>query len=455
MRTEPGVGVQEREATVFAVQKHSGGTKVKTLWAVACAVLVVAGAFVLGGGCASTKSQMTDFSRMDVGDGPGATLKRLTELQKAPGDQRDSPKVDKTSTSDSAKAAKTTPASSRNVKPPTEVAAKKTQTERGKKAQKAKSKSKSSETASSKATAIPEVPPAKPSEPSRKEDPPSGYISRFDNIVNTKTANRSMASSSGATTEAKSVQETKTESPPIPTPSPRSMVPSSGTTAVATPVQTAKTEAPPIPAPSLPKAVPPLENTERGEKTSSAQTSAGQIAPAVAPPASTAGKAASSADAQYRIGREDVLNVTVWGNEKLTMDVVVRPDGKISLPLIQDIEADGFTASELADRIRNKFLPYIKDPNVSVIVKQINAPKFSVIGYVNRPGTFPMRGDVTVLQALSEAGGFTPFASPRKIKLVRNAGGKQEVRVLNYYDLIDKGGEGSFLIKAGDTIVVP
>jgi polysaccharide export outer membrane protein len=187
----------------------------------------------------------------------------------------------------------------------------------------------------------------------------------------------------------------------------------------------------------------------------SPQASAGQTAPAVAPPASTAVKATASADAQYRIGREDVLNVTVWGNERLTMDVVVRPDGKISLPLIQDIEADGFTASELADRIRNKFLPYIKDPNVSVIVRQINAPKFSVIGYVNRPGTFPIRGDVTVLQALSEAGGFTPFASPRKIKLVRNAGGKQEIRKINYYDLIDKGGEGSFLIKAGDTIVVP
>jgi polysaccharide export outer membrane protein len=421
MRTEPGVGVQEREVTVFVVQKHAGGTKVKTLWAVACAVLVVAGAFVLGGGCASTKSQMTDFSRMDVGDGPGATLKRLTELQKAPGDQRDSPKVDQTSTSDSAKAAKTTPASSRNVKPPTEVAAKKTQKERGKKAQKAKSKSGSSETASSKATAIPEAPPAKPSEPSRKEDPQSSYISRLDDIVKNKTTNKSMASSSGATTEVKPEQETKTTSPPIP----------------------------------APKAVPPSENTVSGESTVSRQASASPARPAVALPASTAGKGTSSADAQYRIGREDVLYVTVWGNKELTMDVIVRPDGNISFPLIQDIKAEGFTVSELADQIQNKLIPYIKDPNVSVIVKQINAPKFSVIGYVNRPGTYPMRGDVTVLQALSEAGGFTPFASPRKIKLVRNAGGKQEIRMFNYYDMIDKGGEGSFLLRAGDTIVVP
>ena len=94
---------------------------------------------------------------------------------------------------------------------------------------------------------------------------------------------------------------------------------------------------------------------------------------------------------RYRIGSEDVLHVSVWGNEELTMDVIVRPDGKISIPLVQDIQAEGFTASELSDQIHQKLLPYIKDPNVSVIVKQINAPKFSVIGYVNRPGTYPMR----------------------------------------------------------------
>jgi polysaccharide export outer membrane protein len=237
-----------------------------------------------------------------------------------------------------------------------------------------------------------------------------------------------MASSSGATTEVKAVQETKQET---------------------------KTEVLPIPVPSPQKAVPPLENTESSERTISRQASAGQTRPAIAPPASTSGKATSSADAQYRIGREDVLHVTVWGNESLTMDVIVRPDGKISMPLIQDIQADGFTASDLADRIHDKLLPYIKDPNVSVIVKQINAPKFTVLGYVNKPGTYPMRGDVTVLQALSEAGGFTPFASPRKIKLVRNNGGKQEIRVFNYYDMIDKGGEGNYLLTAGDTIVVP
>ena len=139
----------------------------------------------------------------------------------------------------------------------------------------------------------------------------------------------------------------------------------------------------------------------------------------------------------------------------MTNDVVVRPDGKISIPLLQDVQAEGLTARELADVIHQKLLAYIKDPNVSVIVKEINATKISVLGYVEKPGTFPLRGDLSVLQALSQAGGFTPFASPRKIKLIRKTNGKAEVRVINYYDMINKGGVGDYLLKPGDTIVVP
>jgi polysaccharide export outer membrane protein len=190
-------------------------------------------------------------------------------------------------------------------------------------------------------------------------------------------------------------------------------------------------------------------------KSVSKPTSSAKIPPAVQAQSSSAGQGGSPVSSQYRIGPEDVLNVSVWGDKELTMDVVVRPDGKISLPLVQDIQAEGLTASELSDTIHQKLLPFIKDPNVSVIVRQINSPKFSVMGYVGRPGTYPLRGDVTVLEALSVAGGFTPFASPRKIKLVRNAGGKQEIRIVNYYDMIDKGGEGNHLLKPGDIIVVP
>ena len=162
-----------------------------------------------------------------------------------------------------------------------------------------------------------------------------------------------------------------------------------------------------------------------------------------------------AAGPQYKLGPEDQIRISVWENAQLTLDLVVRPDGKISMPLIQDVMAEGQTAAELATQIQQKLTAFVKEPQVSVIVLQINAPKFYVIGNVVRPGTYPLRGETSVLQALSLAGGFTQFASLRSIKLIRNTGGKQEVRKINYYDVIDKGGEGNYLLKSGDTIVVP
>ncbi len=171
--------------------------------------------------------------------------------------------------------------------------------------------------------------------------------------------------------------------------------------------------------------------------------------------AAPSGNENSAAGPQYRVGPEDVLRVAVWENQQLTLDVVVRPDGKISFPLIQDVQAEGLTAAELANVIHNRLLSFIKDPQVSVIVTQVNAPKVFVMGNVVRPGPYPLRSDTSILQALSLAGGFTQFASPRSIKLVRGTGTKQEVRKVNYYKLIDDGGEGNYLLKSGDTIVVP
>ena len=157
----------------------------------------------------------------------------------------------------------------------------------------------------------------------------------------------------------------------------------------------------------------------------------------------------------YKLGPEDQIRVSVWENTQLTLDLIVRPDGKISMPLIQDVVAEGQTAAELAMQIQQKLTAFIKEPQVSVIVLQINAPKFYVMGNVVRPGTYPLRGETSILQALSIAGGFTQFASPRGIKLIRNTSGKQEVRKINYNNLIDEGGEGNYLLKSGDTIVVP
>ena len=165
--------------------------------------------------------------------------------------------------------------------------------------------------------------------------------------------------------------------------------------------------------------------------------------------------AQSQAGPEYRLGPEDGLRISVWENKELTLDVVIRPDGKISFPLIQDVQAEGLTAAELAAAIHNRLQSFIKDPQVSVIVTQVNAPKVFIIGNVTRPGPYPLRSETSILQALSLAGGFTQFASPRSIKLVRGTGAKQEVRKVNYYNLIEDGGEGNYILKPGDTIVVP
>jgi len=162
----------------------------------------------------------------------------------------------------------------------------------------------------------------------------------------------------------------------------------------------------------------------------------------------------SQSDPSYRLGAEDQLRISVWDNKELTLDLVVRPDGKISMPLLQDVPAEGLTAGQLATNIEESLSAYILNPQVTVIVLQVNSPKYYIIGYVARPGTFPLRGDTSVLQALALAGGMTQFASPRSIKLIRGNQGRQEVRKVNYYDLIESG-EGNYLLKSGDTIVVP
>jgi polysaccharide export outer membrane protein len=162
----------------------------------------------------------------------------------------------------------------------------------------------------------------------------------------------------------------------------------------------------------------------------------------------------SQPDPSYRLGPEDQLRISVWDNKELTLDLVVRPDGKISMPLLQDVPAEGLTAAQLAADIQEGLSAFIVNPEVTVILLQVNAPKYYIIGYVGHPGTFPLRGETSVLQALALAGGLTQFASPRSIKLIRATRGRQDVRKINYYDIIDSG-EGNYLLKSGDTIVVP
>jgi polysaccharide export outer membrane protein len=157
--------------------------------------------------------------------------------------------------------------------------------------------------------------------------------------------------------------------------------------------------------------------------------------------------------AEYRIGREDLLDISVWRDGDLSRTVPVRPDGRISLPLLGEIEAAGLTASALANLIRDQLRPYLADPRVVVIVREVHAPRVFVIGEVARPGAFPLRGNLTVLQALSLAGGLSEFADKRNIHVLRSESGAY-YRV-TYEELISGKEGGDFVLRAGDTIHVP
>src|SRR5579871_2411407 len=160
----------------------------------------------------------------------------------------------------------------------------------------------------------------------------------------------------------------------------------------------------------------------------------------------------ATADANYVIGPQDVLSVSVWKEAELTRDVPVRPDGKISMPLLNDVQAAGLTPSQLAQQITDGLKKFLTDPQVTVIVTQINSQRVYILGEVMKPGAYPMLPQMTFLQALSSAGGFTQFANEKKIYLLRQENGKQERHPFNYKEVIaGKTPEQNILLKAGDT----
>ncbi len=164
----------------------------------------------------------------------------------------------------------------------------------------------------------------------------------------------------------------------------------------------------------------------------------------------------------FRLGPEDVIDVVVWRNPDLTREaIVIRPDGKISLPLIGDVQAQGLTAGELAQGLTARYKEYKENPAVSVNVQEVNSYNIFVLGEVNQPGKFPLKSYSTVLQAISMAGGFTQFAAENGIQVVRHQinkdGQSQEIRIPVNYDslLSEDGAEYNFILHPGDTIVVP
>jgi len=164
---------------------------------------------------------------------------------------------------------------------------------------------------------------------------------------------------------------------------------------------------------------------------------------------------------EFLLGPEDVLVVTVWRNQDLSRDVVIRPDGFISMPLIGDVSAAGLTANELAKRIAERLKEFMATPTVSVLVKEVNSYFVYVLGEVVRPGKYPLKSYATVMQGVSLAGGFTPFASKNKMHVLRistnGSGQPHQIQIPVQYDAIlsGKGSLGNFFLRSGDVIVVP
>jgi len=166
--------------------------------------------------------------------------------------------------------------------------------------------------------------------------------------------------------------------------------------------------------------------------------------------------AAAQDESSYRLGPEDVLEISVWKEEALKKDVLVRPDGGLSFPLIGDVQAAGKTVEELRTEIAKRLEKFIPDPVVSVLLQKVVSNKIFVIGRVTKPGDFPAGRYVDVLQALSMAGGLTPFADEKDICVLRREGGEQ--RVFHFdFKAVSRGEklEQNLRLQGGDVVVVP
>lgn len=161
-------------------------------------------------------------------------------------------------------------------------------------------------------------------------------------------------------------------------------------------------------------------------------------------------------DANYVIGPEDELSVNVWREADLSRSVPVRPDGKISLPLLDDVQAAGLTPMQLGSEITTKLRRFIADPQVTITVSRVNSQRIYIVGEVGRAGAFPLVPNMTVLEALSSAGGCSPFAKQTKIYILRLEGGQEIRRPFNFKEVLrGQRMEQNILLKPGDTIVVP
>lgn len=182
-------------------------------------------------------------------------------------------------------------------------------------------------------------------------------------------------------------------------------------------------------------------------------TPASPTAPAAASPVIPAGVTPPS---DYVIGADDQLAIIFWREKDMSAEVVVRPDGKISLPLLNDIQATGLTPEQLRVALTEAANKYIEDPTVTVVVKAINSRRVFVTGQVGKPGPYPLTAPTTVLQLIALAGGVSEYAKSEEIAVMRTENGKTTNFKFNYKDVIKgKKLEQNLVLKPGDTVIVP
>ena len=157
----------------------------------------------------------------------------------------------------------------------------------------------------------------------------------------------------------------------------------------------------------------------------------------------------------YVIGVEDVLNVVFWREKDLSAEVVVRPDGKISLPMLNDVPAAGMTPEQLAAEVQKAATKFVREPGATVIVKEIRSRKVYVIGEVAKPGTFPLGSEMNVMQIIAQAGGFLETANKGDVVIVRTENGQERRYKFNYNDVVKgKNVKQNIPLLPGDTILI-
>ena len=220
----------------------------------------------------------------------------------------------------------------------------------------------------------------------------------------------------------------------------------------------------------LSKATSPFASSERGDAFHLVRVTSGDAPPGTKDGITTAAMLPGSSQAQvmeklsnivskeYIIGAEDILEITIWRNQDLSKTVQVRPDGKVSPPIIGDVMAVGRTPAQLADEITIKLKPFVQNPAVAILIKEINSYNIFLLGEVVKPGKYPLKSKTTLLQGITIGGGFTPIAARNQVVVFRvneNGGGEQMLKA-SYDDIVMRGGiVQNIELKAGDTVVVP